>query len=159
MTPRRPSLWLSGGICRPSLLALALSLVACGGEDAPRPPRISVENPWARAMPAGANTAVYMTLRNEGEEGDSLVGGETSVAGAVEIHESRLEGDVMRMVRVEGVEIPGGGVAALEPGGLHVMLFELERALEAGDTLTLLLRFRASEPRTLLVPVRPPGGP
>jgi copper(I)-binding protein len=109
-------------------------------------------------MPAGANTAVYLTLANEGDEEEVLVGGETPVAGAVEIHESRLEGDVMRMERVQELALPGGNRVVLEPGGLHLMLLGLDRALEAGDTLTLTLHFGASEPQTLLVPVRPPGG-
>jgi copper(I)-binding protein len=109
-------------------------------------------------MPAGANSAVYMVLRNEGSVPDQLVGAESSVAGAVEIHESRMVDDVMGMVEVGAVEVPSGGVVRLEPGGLHVMLLNLSSALSPGDTLELSLHFQVSGPQILQVPVRAPSG-
>jgi copper(I)-binding protein len=151
-------------------LRLVLSLVvalplACGKGEPPGPPSLAVEEHWARATPLvtegggpGANSAVYLMVRNAGGTPDKLLGGATAVAAAAELHESRLEDGVMRMRRVDGVEIPPGGQVVLEPGGLHLMLVGLTEPLTEGDTLTLFLDFELSGRLEILVPVRPIGG-
>ncbi len=88
---------------------------------------------------------------------DRLLGGETTVASALEIHESREEDGVMRMRPVEGIDLPPGGEAELRPGGLHVMLLGLTRSLMPGDTITLTLRFQRSGEVVVRVPVRLAG--
>ncbi len=125
-----------------------------GSSDA----NIRVEQAWARPTPllpgpggaaeagqsggASTNAAVYLDLENRADVADWLVGGVTPAARAVELHESRMEGEVMRMRPVDSLEVPAGGRMELRPGGLHFMLIGLNRSLEAGDTLDLLLRFR-----------------
>jgi copper(I)-binding protein len=111
----------------------------------------------AEGVLPGATSAVYLEIRNGSKVEDRLLGGETLVAGRVEVHESRLEGDVMRMRRVEGVGLPGGETVALRPGGLHIMLLDLRRSLEVGDTLSLTLTFLRSPPVLIRVPVRDSG--
>jgi copper(I)-binding protein len=108
------------------------------------------------ALP-GATSAVYLEIRNGSSMEDRLLGGDTPVAGGVEVHESRLEGEVMRMRRVEAVALPGGETVALKPGGLHIMLLDLRRSLEVGDTLSLALTFLRSPPVLVKVPVRDGG--
>lgn len=105
----------------------------------------------------GSNSAVYLEIRNHGSEPDRLLGGETPVATGVEVHESIMEGDVVRMRPVEGLEVPGRGVVALRPGGAHLMLLDLRDDLRDGDTLSLTLAFQRSLPVSLRVPVRMPG--
>lgn len=143
---------------------ILLGLPGCGGEAGA--PAIEVQNAWARprsvemgaegALP-GATSAVYLEIRNGSSTEDRLLGGETPVAGGVEVHESRLEGEVMRMRRVEAVALPGGETVALRPGGLHIMLLDLRRSLEVGDTLSLALTFLRSPPVLIKVPVRDGG--
>ena len=146
------------------LVAFVLPL-ACGKGGPAGGPNIEVIEPWARAAPpmtegAGAsfNSAAYLLLRNTGATADRLLGGEASAAAAVELHESRLEDGVMRMRRVEGVEIPPGGEVALSPGGYHFMLLGLKQPLTEGDTLFLSLDFEHSGRLDVLAPVRPMGG-
>jgi copper(I)-binding protein len=105
-----------------------------------------------------ANSAVYLMVRNPGSGPDRLLGGETPVAAAVEVHESFLEGDVMRMREVATVEIPPGGEMEFKAGGLHIMLLDLRQALNVGDTISLTLNFQESGPILLRVPVRTMGG-
>jgi copper(I)-binding protein len=152
-------------IIRSSCLALtAFLLVSCargGGSDVPE---ILVEGGWARAMPlleeggAGTNSAIYLLLRNDGDEPDQLTGAATDAAGAVEIHESLMVDDVMRMRRVDGVEVPARGTAELKPGGVHLMLLGLTRSLVEGEQVLLTLYFQRSEDRVLTIPVRAFGG-
>jgi copper(I)-binding protein len=119
------------------------------------------EGAWARAV-AGTDTArvhsaVYFTLDNPGDTPLRLVAAETDVAERTELHETTMEGGVMRMRPVEGVDVPPGGSVTLEPGGLHVMLLGVRRDLAAGDTFALTLRFADGGERTLEVTVRPPA--
>lgn len=128
---------------------------------------MTVENPFARpsAGTAGAGAA-YMTIRNPGPA-DRLVAASTPAARAAELHTHIREGDVMRMRKVETIEIPGSGAVELKPGGLHVMLMGLVRPLKTGDTFALTLTFAKSGTITVQVPVKemgaaapmPHGGP
>jgi copper(I)-binding protein len=142
-----------------------LLLVACGEKGEASKPL--VVDPWARpatveigddGSPTPANSAVYLTVRNPGPASEVLLGGATPAAGAVELHESLLEGDVMRMREVEGLEVPGGEEAELRPGGLHLMLLGLRQSLAVGDTLTLTLFFQGADSLEISVPVRTMGG-
>lgn len=122
-------------------------------------PKIMVMEPWSRPSPAMAgNGAVYMTLVNEGGSDDVLVGAETDVAEVVELHETKMEGDVMKMQPVPNIPVPAGGSAKLEPGGLHVMLINLKEELKPGDKVTLILQFEKSGPITVEAEVRESGG-
>lgn len=151
-------------LIRVVLLLSALLLPSCGPRNDSGEARVLVEEAWARPMPvavgggpSGVNSAVYLTLRNEGGAPDRLVAGETPVAEALEIHESRVEDGIMRMRPVEGVRIPPGGAVELRPGGLHLMLLNLRTSLAEGDTIELSLRFESSGARRVLVPVRSSG--
>jgi hypothetical protein len=76
-------------------------------------------------------------------------GVEADGAARAELHRTRMEGDLMRMDRVESVTVPAGGdEVALAPGGLHVMLLDLDRRLEPGDRIPV--RLLLSEPDTVL---------
>ncbi len=108
---------------------------------------LAVVDAWARATPPGAGVAAaYLTIDNTGGGADRLLGATSDAAGRVEIHESRREGEVMRMRKAEPLDIPAGERIVFGPGGLHVMLMELKEPLRQGERLSLTLRFeRAGE--------------
>lgn len=149
------------------MLLMAISLMACSGapapvenqssttasESAPAPagPMIKVMDSFARA--GKPNGAVYMHLMNEGNVDDRLVSAQSDVAEAVELHESKMENDVMKMSPVKAVDISAGGSAALEPGGKHVMLMGIKQELAIGDTFELTLNFENSASQTITVEV------
>jgi len=97
---------------------------------------------WSRAMPPSAPTgAVYFTLNNPGDATDRLIGVQTPRAEKAELHTHVHKGDVMRMERIDSVELPAGGEVAFKPGGNHVMLFKLSEPLVAGERFPLTLMF------------------
>ncbi|WP_421851917.1 copper chaperone PCu(A)C [Oricola sp.] len=94
-----------------------------------------IEHPTARATPPNAPVSGgYMIIRNEGSEADRLIAGSAPFAGKVEIHEMKMENDVMKMREIEGgLEIPAGGSVELKPGGYHVMFMKLNEQLKEGE--------------------------
>lgn len=91
---------------------------------------------------AGLNGAGYVTIENKGKMADTLLGASSSIARSVEIHTMSMEGGVMRMRPLpQGVPVPAGGSADLGPGGTHLMLLGLNKALAAGDAVPLTLEF------------------
>ena len=78
---------------------------------------IAVQQPWARATPAGATTgAVYMTFNNKTGSADRLIGASSDAAEKLQIHEMKVVNGVMQMRQLDnGLPIPAGGSVVLEP--------------------------------------------
>jgi len=109
------------------------------------------------SQPMAGTGGVFMRLVNKGNEADRLVGGTTDVAQAVEIHETVVENDVMKMQMLAGgLEVPAKGEVLLKPGSYHVMLIGMQRDLKVGDTFKLELQFEKSGPITVNPEVREP---
>ena len=102
----------------------------------------------------GTNSAAYFVIMNDGDEADTLIGATSEVANSTEMHETRVENDVAKMVLVSRVEVPAHGSIEFKPGGYHVMLVGLTQDLKAGNTLKLTLQFEKSGDVTLDVPIR-----
>jgi copper(I)-binding protein len=143
------------------LVTLFAGLAVTQGADSP----IRVEDAWARQAPmlmpqpgqmsgSTGNGALYVTLRNVAAEPDTLLGASSAAAEHVELHETLREGDVMRMRPVAKLEVPAGGVLEMKPGGLHLMLINLKRALRPGERVPVTLTFAHAAPVSLDVPVR-----
>ena len=131
-------------------------LVACGVQ-APAGPTLRAGDVWSRPAPAGGSGVVYLTLENQGRQPDRLIGARSGVADAVELHRTKMEGDVMQMQPiVGGVEVPARSRVVFEPGGAHIMLVGLKRDLKAGDRFSLQLLFEKSDTLTVESEVREP---
>lgn len=126
------------------LAAALAALLAAGGVMAAETGigELVVKDAWARAtMGHGKAGAVYLSIFNHGDEADRLVAAETPVAERARLHTHTMDGDVMKMRPVAGIEIAGDGTAVLEPGAGHVMLMGLNGPLEEGASFTLTLVF------------------
>ena len=134
-------------------LITALTVTACGA--GPNGPQVSVEDAWARPVPAaGGVGAVFMRLVNAGGEADQLLSGDTPIAGSVEVHKTTMEEGIMKMEHIPGLEIPPNGEVLLKPGDYHVMLIDVGHPLAPGDTLPITLRFEKSGEMKVDVEVR-----
>jgi copper(I)-binding protein len=134
------------------LIAAVMVAAQCGASPAATSsdPQIKVMEPWARSSPMVAgNGAVYMQLMNEGGSDDALLSAETDVAEVVELHETKMDGDVMKMSQVSNIKVPAGDSVMLKPGGLHVMLINLKQELVLGEKIKLTLNFEKSGPLTI----------
>ena len=119
---------------------------------APTTESMEVQDAWTRPATRGGNGAVYFTIRSSAAE--ELVGVSSDVAEAVEMHESKMSGDVMEMRQVQAVPLGAGEEMIFEPGGLHVMLVNLRQDLNAGDEIDITLHFKNYHDIPLRVPVQ-----
>jgi hypothetical protein len=121
-----------------------------------QPAQLEVNNAWARATPGKAeNGAAYVTIQSPAA--DRLVSASTPVAKKAELHTMSMQGMVMQMRPVSGVDIPAGQPVSLNPGGEHIMLMGLNQPLREGQSFPLTLDFEKAGPRTVTVTVEKAG--
>ncbi|PJI95869.1 hypothetical protein CLU85_0599 [Acidovorax sp. 69] len=105
---------------------------------------VKVEGAWARASVQGQKgTGAFMRLT--AKDGARLVRAESPAAGVAEVHEMKMEGDVMKMRAVPALELPAGKTVELKPGGYHVMLMDLKAPLAKDSSVPLTLVFQDAQ--------------
>ncbi len=148
------------------VMAAAAMLAACQPQvKVPAGDAISVvEVDEARIVqPAGGNTVTgaTMTVRVAGAPVE-LVGVSSPIAEKVEIHEMAMEGDVMRMRKIDALDVTEAAPLVMEGGGTHLMVFGLKAPLVEGESVDILLELRDASGETMRVvaeaDVVPPGG-
>lgn len=148
--------------CGRSVGALLVTVIvsSCGG-SAERGPDLEIREARVRpaVVPASReapiHSAAYLTIRNRGSADDRLLGAGFAGARRVEIHETQVNPEgLATMRRVESIAIAAGQEIRFEPGGLHVMLMDLETSLVSGDTVRLSLDFENGGSRTVAAEVR-----
>ncbi|HSJ81235.1 MAG TPA: copper chaperone PCu(A)C [Thiobacillus sp.] len=99
---------------------------------------VSVTDAWARAtMPGQKVSGAYMQIRSDADA--RLVSASSTAVPRVEVHEMKMDGDVMRMREVKAIDLPKGKTVSLEPGGFHIMLMNLPKPIAAGEVIPLTL--------------------
>lgn len=144
-------------------LLMAVALLA-GAVQAQSTAPVAVEGAWARASVAGQKaTGAFMRLT--ASQATRLVRVESAAAGVSEVHEMKVDGDIMKMRPVHALDLPANQVVELKPGGYHIMLMDLKAPLSQGTSVPLTLIFQdaqgAQSQQQLQVPVasQVPGVP
>jgi len=103
-----------------------------------------VDHPWARPTAETAkNAAVYLEVRNNSGQTDTLIGAKTAITSKVELHSIVNENGVMKMrLMAEGIEIPAGGAIKLDTGGAHFMLIGIKEPLQEGTRHPIAFVFK-----------------
>ncbi len=130
---------LSGALA----LLLLLSPIAATAHEVFTLGTLEISGGFTRAtLPNAPVGAGYLTITNTGTADDTLVSASSPVAGMTQIHEMKMEGDVMKMNEVEGgLVIPAGQSVMLAPGGFHVMFMQLKEPLVEGAMVPVTLTF------------------
>ncbi len=122
-------------------VALAVALLfAAAAPAAAREAGLQALHAWSRPAAAGGNGVGYLTLANHGKA-DTLTRVEVGVAKKVEMHATSMGGRMMKMSTEDRVPLPAGGQVSFAPGGRHLMLIGLKRALHPGDRIPAVLHF------------------
>lgn len=127
---------------------------------APAGAQVTVQDPWVRGTVA-QQKGTGMFARITSAQPARLVSASSPAAGVVEIHEMLMQGDVMRMRAIPGLDLPAGKTVELKPGGLHIMLIDLKQPLEPGKTVPVTLVVETGGKRESIevkVPVRTLAG-
>jgi periplasmic copper chaperone A len=116
-----------------SALLLATALLASAAQA-----QVSVDKPWIRTTVAQqTTTAGYLTITSA--QGGKLVDASSPAAASVEVHEMKMDGDLMKMRSVPALPLPAGKPVEFKPNGLHLMLTGLKAPLKAGDVVPIKL--------------------
>jgi hypothetical protein len=126
--------------------------------------QVQVKDPWVRAtVPQQSATGAFMQLASPTDA--RLVSASSPVAGVVELHEMKMENNVMKMRALPGLAIPAGKVVELKPGGYHLMLQQLKMQMKEGDTVPITLvvegkdgKRQTLEVRALVLPLNTGAG-
>jgi copper(I)-binding protein len=131
-----------------SLLIAAAAMAQTG--------QVEVKDAWARATPGKAETgAAYLTIQSTIP--DRLVGVSTPVAKKAGLHTMTMEGSVMKMRPLAGIDVPANQPVALKPGAMHIMLEGLNEPLQAGKSFPLMLNFEKAGQKQVQVAIEKAG--
>lgn len=117
---------------------------------------LELDGAYVRAMlpgqPVGGG---FVVIKNSGSDDDRLVSASSPVAGTVEMHEMAMQGEVMRMRKLnDGIPVRAGETVELKAGGLHMMFMQVKTPFKEGDTVPVSLRFEKAGSIDLTLPVK-----
>jgi len=112
-----------------------------------------VKDAWVRGTVAGQK-ATGMFAQITSSTGGRLVSASSPAAGVVEIHEMAMDGNVMKMRAVPGLDLPAGKTVELKPGGYHVMLIDLKAPLKKGDMVPVKLKVQGKDGKPAEIEVK-----
>ena len=116
-----------------SAFLLAATLLASAAHA-----QVTVDKPWVRTtVPQQTTSAAYLTITSV--QAGRLVDASSPLAASVEVHEMKMEGEMMKMRSVDALPLPAGQPVELKPNGLHIMLTGLKAPLKAGDVVPIKL--------------------
>lgn len=126
-------------------LLLAFSLAANA--------QVTVTDAWTRAtIGTQKTTGVFLTITSTKDA--KLVGVSSPAAKFAEVHEMKMDGNVMKMRAIEHLPLPAGKPVALEPSGYHIMLMNIAQPLKEGESVPLTLTIADPDGKTQKVDVR-----
>ena len=131
---------------------LLIGLAACGPSG---DPDLHVASDPQAAVPVSGSSQVVVTIVNDGDGDDALVGASTDAALGVEIHLTEVEDGRATMRQLDTADLPAGERTRFRPGGLHLMLVVPDETVVEGGTFELTLHFDRSDDLTVPVEVVP----
>jgi copper(I)-binding protein len=129
-------------------------LAACATPEPPQTGRL-VTTSFARPADSAATGGAYLTVVNADSIAVALTGATSPWATAVEVHETMNHDGMAHMMARTSVPIAPRDSLVMKPGGVHMMLIGLTRALREGDSVPVTLRFSIGDSLALRIPVRP----
>lgn len=142
-----------------TLAVLLPVLTSCTTIELPKaavPAGRSIAAAWARPADSGATGGAYVTVVNADSTPLELVSVSTSIAAAAELHETMQHDGMAHMAARATISIAARDSLVMKPGGLHIMLPQLLRALRVNDTVPLTLRFSNGDSLVARVLVQTP---
>jgi copper(I)-binding protein len=86
----------------------------------------------------------------------TLTSVESSVSDSIEIHSMTMDNGVMKMRMLDELALKAGKPTELAPGGYHLMLFDLKKALKAGEEVSFTLHFKDAQGKETVLNLNSP---
>jgi copper(I)-binding protein len=120
---------------------------------------LEIVHPWARATLKGSKVADgFMKIINHGSTPDRLLSVSVEFAKTGQIHDMKLDGDVMKMQELpEGIEIPAGATVELKPKAMHVMFIGVNQELVPDEIVDGELTFEKAGKVKIEFMIEPAG--
>jgi periplasmic copper chaperone A len=99
-----------------------------------------------RAASRGGGSGAFMVIKNTGSQSDKLVKAECMASMMTSIHETKMDGDMMKMSEIPSLDIPANGQVELKSGSYHVMMMDVTQDLKEGDKIKMTLTFEKAGP-------------
>lgn len=116
---------------------------------------IEIKDAYVRASPPGVpNTAAFMEIVNHTNKNISLIEVNTNISKIAELHTHEMKNGIMKMYQVPKIVIPANGKTILKPGGFHIMVIGLNKALKKGGIVELEMIFSNKYKTTIEVPIK-----
>jgi periplasmic copper chaperone A len=120
---------------------------------------LHIGHPYARpTVPMQRSGGAYLSIENKGKDADKLVAASSPIAESVQIHTMSMDGDVMKMREVDGIDLKPASKVEMMPGhGYHLMMLGLRQPLKAGDKFPMTLTFEKAGKTEVSVVVSDPN--
>lgn len=136
-----------------SIFAGMLPALLCSADP------LMINDAWIReAPPVSKVQAAYMQLHNNSDKDLTLTAASSPLFSRIEFHRTEMSNGMMRMLQEKTLRIPAGGKLHLQPDGIHMMLFNPQQPLHAGDKVPLTLSFSDQQERNITITVKKASG-
>ena len=136
------------------VVSLVIGFIAKSYAEPVNAGNLTIDNTFTRAtVPGQKNAGGFLSIANKGAD-DKLISATSNVASEVQIHEMKMDGNVMQMKQIDGLTVPAKGKVELKPGGYHLMFMGLKSPLKAGDTIDVQLKFEKAGAVNVKLPVQ-----
>jgi len=116
---------------------------------------ITIKDAWIQqGPPSQKNTAGFMIVENHSGKEIALISAKSDICNVVELHKMETVNEMMRMKKVDQVVVPANGQAEFKPGGYHLMIIGLNRALKEGEDIEVKLQFTSNIEKTIHMQVK-----
>ena len=117
--------------------------------------RIDFSGGWIKQLPPVVPMrAGYLTIENRSARNHRISAIQSQSFDSVEVHESKLQDGVMKMVELDSIELPAGARVELKPGGKHLMLIGPEHNLQVGERVQVTITFDDGSAQRVQLEVR-----
>jgi hypothetical protein len=100
-------------------------------------------------LPGQSMTSAYLSLYNSLPQAVELVSVRSDASSEAEFHESQLEQGMSRMRTRTSLLLAAGETLHMEPGGLHIMLFGLQKNRLDDGRVSIRVKTQVAEKRTV----------
>jgi copper(I)-binding protein len=114
-------------------------------EDIQKKEHISFKAPWVRAMPPMVmTTAGYVEIHNSSYVADKLLKVWSSDIALIEVHQTKQDGNMLKMLPAENTSVPPKGKLIMQPGGYHLMMMGIKKPLIENEIIKVYFEFETA---------------